>query len=205
MQRGVVASDRGQRAIEPRRRVGRFASHRRTRGRCDTRRVRGAVMLHRRTTSRIRSVAPAKSLRRMRAMPRLRCASPREGCSAIAASKLASAFRASPFSMSARPRRFSRSAGEPPALFAPSSCCSARVVLAVAECSRRSGRSLDSSARRSGATVRRRERRCAQSLQAAPRTCSSIWMSPRFTACTKASTTCGSKRVPAKLLIFSTT
>lgn len=41
--------------------------------------------------------------------------------------------------------------------------------------------------------------------QAAPRTCSSIWMSPRFTALTNASTTFGSKRVPAKLLIFSTT
>ncbi len=40
---------------------------------------------------------------------------------------------------------------------------------------------------------------------AAPRTCSSIWMSPRFTAFTNASTTRGSKRVPAKLLIFSTT
>src|SRR5581483_3366228 len=40
---------------------------------------------------------------------------------------------------------------------------------------------------------------------AAPRTCSSIWMSPRRTACTNASTTWGSNRVPPKLLILSTT
>ena len=41
--------------------------------------------------------------------------------------------------------------------------------------------------------------------QAAPLTCSSIVISPRPTAFTNASTTRGSKRVPAKLLIFSTT
>ena len=41
--------------------------------------------------------------------------------------------------------------------------------------------------------------------QAAPRTCSSMTMSPRPTACTNASITFGSKRVPAKLLILSTT
>ena len=61
------------------------------------------------------------------------------------------------------------------------------------------------------AWIRLRDERCrnqcdqCEPLQAAPRTCSSMTMSPRFTACTNPSTTCGSKRVPAKLLIFSTT
>lgn len=41
--------------------------------------------------------------------------------------------------------------------------------------------------------------------QAAPLTCSSTWMSPFFTAWTKALITTGSKRVPAKPTIFSTT
>src|SRR5205085_12382148 len=55
------------------------------------------------------------------------------------------------------------------------------------------------------AWIRLRDERCrnqcdqCEPLQAAPRTCSSMTMSPRFTACTNPSTTCGSKRVPAKL------
>src|SRR6185369_15291338 len=41
------------------------------------------------------------------------------------------------------------------------------------------------------------QERKQERFQAAPLTWSSIWMSPRFTACTNASTTFGSKRVPA--------
>lgn len=58
---------------------------------------------------------------------------------------------------------------------------------------------------RRGKEGKREEQKRSDAAQAAPRTCSSIWMSPRLTAFTNASTTRGSKRVPAKLLIFSTT